>query len=240
MNENLLQKYQNGELTDEQIIAADLAAKRAEISAEANRRAEARRAEENAEKTREQRFVQMASFDRQCDSAARDLEGLSQKLDDFLLPFALDFVQTKARIISAQRGFSSAIKKEIPRLDYLHNHNAPELENQLSETLETLKTQFGATLSAVCSDGWQPHLIYQPPFCRQNAYSEPKTVFGSLIRQIESMIMARLAAMPEDEPEEPARQESANPADLKVWAFARAAAAENGIDQPPPPLEKAA
>jgi hypothetical protein len=239
MNENLLQKYQNGELTDEQIIAADLAAKRAEYSAETNRRAEARRAEENAEKARRQRFEQMASLDRQCDSATRDLESSFQKVDDLLLPLAFELVRNKARIISAQRDFSSALKKEIPRLDYLHNHNAPELENQLSETLEMLKTQFGASLSSVCSDIWQPHLRYAPPFCRNGAYDQPETVFGSLVHQIEKMIMGRLAAMPEDEPTEPARQESANPADLKIWAFARAAAVENGIDQPPP-LEKAA
>lgn len=190
MNENLIEKFQRGELSDAEIAAADIAAKRAEIEAEAARRAEARQIEETADQKREQRFEKMLSFDRAAEAATRDLETLLLEFDEVLLSFGRRFLQTKARIVSAQRGFSSAINSEIPRLNRLHVHYEPEIEESLKETLETLKTRFGASLSSVCSDIWQPHLHYAPPFCRSTAYDYPITNFGALIPQIEKMAFA--------------------------------------------------
>jgi hypothetical protein len=191
MNSELVRKKLAGEeLSDAEILAADIAVKRAEIETEANRRAEVRRIEERTEQTREQRFEKMLSFDRAAEAATRDLEKLLLEFDDVLLSFGRRFLQTKGRIVLAQRGFSAALHSEIPRLNRLHSYNEPELENALKETLETLKTRFDASLSSVCSDIWQPHLHYAPPFCRSNAYDYPVTNFGALIPQIEKMAFA--------------------------------------------------
>lgn len=190
MNENLIEKFQRGELSDAEIAAAGVAAKRAEIEAEAARRAEARQTEQRTEQTREQRFEKMLSFDHAAETATRDLESLLLEFDAALLSFGRRFLQTKGRIVSAQRGFSAALNSEIPRLNRLHVHDEPEIENALQETLETLKTRFDASLQSVCSDIWQPHLHYAPPFCRSNAYDYPTTNFGALIPQIEKMAFA--------------------------------------------------
>lgn len=203
MNENLIEKYQNGELSDAEILAADLAAKRAEIKRQADQRAVKSAETEAAEQKREQRLERMVSIDRATEAATRDYERLFQKFDDFVLAFGQELVQTKGRIISAQTAFGREVNAAVENVGRIKVNYAPEIEAKLEELLETLKNR-GAALSSVCFDGWQPHLHYAPVFCRQNAY-EPKDrfLFAELVGQIERMIVARLAAMPEDEPEEP-------------------------------------
>jgi hypothetical protein len=187
MNENLLQKYQNGELSDAEILAADVAVKRAAIEAEAERRERIRIEQETKASAAEHRLQKMLFLDREAEHATRDLENLLQEFDEFCLNFGRKFLAARYRIIRAQMAFGREVNAAVENVNKLNSRHAPETENQLSELLETVQKR-GASLSSICFEGWQPHLHYAPVFCRNNAYDYPATNFGALLTNIEKII----------------------------------------------------
>lgn len=198
INENLLQKHKSGELTDEQILAAAASATRAEIEAETERRERIRQTQETKVSEAEHRIQKMVFLDREAEQATRELENLVHEFDSFCLNFGRKFFATRYRIIRAQMAFGREVNRAVENVNKVNSSYAPEIENQLSELLETIEKR-GASLSSICSEIWQPHLHYSPVFCRNN-YNFPVTEFGALLAQIERII-ARLPAppMPEDE-----------------------------------------
>lgn len=234
MNENLLRKYQNGELSDAEILAADVAVKRAAIEAEAERRERIRIEQETGAAAREHRLQKMVFLDREAEAATRDLENLLQEFDEFCLNFGRRFLATRYRIVRSQMAFGREVNKAVENVNKINSSYAPEIENQLSELLETIEKR-GASLSSICSEIWQPHLHYAPVFCRSNAYDFPATHFGALLTNIEKII-SHLPEPPTPEDETTAQTEETG--NLKLWAFARAEAERADVGEPP--QEKAA
>ena len=187
MNENLLQKYQNGELSDAEIIAADVAVKRAAIEAESERRERIRIEQQTKANTTEHRMQKMVFLDREAEHATRDLENLLQEFDEFCLNFGRKFLAARYRIIRAQMAFGREVNAAIPNVNKINSSYEPETEADLKELLETVGKR-GASLSSICFEGWQPHLHYAPVFCRNNSYDYPATNFGALLAQIERII----------------------------------------------------
>lgn len=187
MNENLLQKYQNGELSDAEIIAADVAAKRAAIEAEADRREQIRIQQEIKASVAEHRLQKMVFLDREAEAATRDLENLLQEFDEFCLNFGRKFLAVRYRIIRAQMAFGREVNAAIPNVNKIKSSYEPAIESDLKELIETVGKR-GASLSSICSEIWQPHSHHAPVFCRNNAYDFPATNFGALLAQIERII----------------------------------------------------
>lgn len=190
MNEQLLQKkLAGGELSDAEILAAAASERRAEIEAEAAKVTNLRSLAAEREKRFEQRIAALLSSDAEAEAATREYENVCREFDDFCLSTGKRLLAAKARIVSAQQKFGSVIKAEIPRVDRIKNNYEPEVEADLKQFLEMAK-QRGARLESVCSELWQPHLLYQPAFCRANAYESPATVFGALVFRVELMVAA--------------------------------------------------
>ncbi len=194
IDEKLLRKQIEGNLSDEEIIRAQVAAKRAEIEAEAMRQEEIRRENEAFRAAREHRIQKMIFLDREAEAATREYENLIQEFSNVCLDSGKRLLAAKGKIIQAQRSFSGAVKSEIPRIDRLHSYDEPKLETELKELLETLERR-GASLSSIASSIWQPYLYYQPPFCN-GRYNYPTTEFGTLIDNVEKIVLMILGNTP--------------------------------------------
>lgn len=143
----------------------------------------------------EHRLQRMVFLDRECEAATRDFENLLQEFDELCLDLGRKFLAARHRIIRAQMEFGSEVIAAIPKVNKIKSDYEPAIESDLKELLGTVEKR-GASLSSICSEGWQPHLHNSPVFCRNNAYTYPPTNFGALLFQIERII----AALPTEPP----------------------------------------
>jgi hypothetical protein len=233
MNRNeLIEKIRRGEIvTPEDVAAVQAADQLKHLQSEAVELNNIADLEEKRRQMRDKQILTMVEADGQAEAATRDLERLTNEFDRFCLAFGRKYLQTRFRIILAQQKFGSQIKSAIPRIDKLKTTHAPELESDLKELLGIVKDK-GAKLESVCSEGWQPHITYQPPYFR-NSYELPPTKFGALLSQVEKII-SMLPADPPTPENESATPESSDDDGFELWAFAQAAAhrAEAGIIEP--------
>jgi hypothetical protein len=152
INENLLEKFQSGILTDQEILASDIAVKRAEIESEAYARAQSEAARRAAIKQRQNNIESLVSIDQTTEIHRRDFERI--RFEQRKLNEEFDRLAQNSLDGWAQSGtlFREKFTETIPGVQYFNGAEWREKED-IRKQIEILKTELrerGARLQASC------------------------------------------------------------------------------------------
>jgi hypothetical protein len=180
MHEQLLQRIEAGETVSvDDVLRADAAVKLAEMQAEANRRAEARRIEAGREQTREEKLAEMVFLDQQAEAARRKFENIGAAKEKLKAELEIAERAAVSEWHLAYAGFVAKFAGFIPEIRSMDSKvypNQSALEKQVAELKEELKERGALLKNVLCnySNRGRTYLdISLPPFDAAAETGEP-------------------------------------------------------------------